>query len=119
MAWQARRSAVRSSASAEGPPGLLGDLVERRLRELGGDPEAATWDSWRREDGRWQIRVGYQLADAAKHANFVFDPGRRVVTAEGSAARTLLTDQRAKIGRASCRERASVAVGAASSASRS
>src|SRR5262245_54379388 len=95
MAWQARRSAVRSSASAEGPPGLLGDLVERRLRELGGDPEAATWDSWRREDGRWQIRVGYQLADAAKHANFVFDPGRRVVTAEGSAARTLLTDQRA------------------------
>jgi hypothetical protein len=100
MAWMARRSAIRSSAPGDGPPVLLGDLVGRRLRDLGSDPETAIWDSWRREDGRWQIRVGYQVADAAKHTDFVFDPSRRVVTAEGSAARTLLADQRATPGTA-------------------
>ena len=100
MAWVARRTAIRNSAPADGPPVLLGDLVGRRLRDRGCDPETATWDSWRREDGRWQIRVGYQLADTAKHADFVFDPGRRVVAAESSAARALLADQRATTGTA-------------------
>ncbi|HEX2499288.1 MAG TPA: septation protein SepH [Actinomycetes bacterium] len=100
MAWLARRTAIRSSTPADGPPVLLGDLVERRLRDLGSDPETATWDSWRRDDGRWQIRVGYQVADAAKHGDFVFDPGRRAVAAEGGTARTLLADQRATTGAA-------------------
>jgi Protein of unknown function (DUF3071) len=100
MAWVVRRTAIRNSAPADGPPVLLGDLVGRRLRDRGCDPETAAWDSWRREDGRWQIRVGYQLADTAKHADFVFDPGRRVVAAESSAARALLADQRATTGTA-------------------
>lgn len=52
MAWVARRTAIRNSAPADGPPVLLGDLVGRRLRDRGCDPETATWDSWRREDGR-------------------------------------------------------------------
>lgn len=100
IAWLARRTAIRGPAAADGPPVLFGDLVERRLRDLGSDPAAATWDSWRREDGRWQIRVGYQVANAAKHADFLFDPGRRVVAADGGSARTLLADQRATAGAA-------------------
>jgi len=100
MASMARRTAVRDPVLADGPAPLLGDLIGLRLRDLGSDPDIATWDSWRRDDGRWQIQVAYRHGDATAKAEFVFDPTRRSVAADDDNARRLLAEQRAKTAEA-------------------
>ncbi|MCI0688345.1 MAG: DUF3071 domain-containing protein [Sporichthyaceae bacterium] len=100
MASMARRTAIRGPVLSDGPAPLLGDLVTQRLRDAGYDPDLATWDSWRRDDGRWQVRVNYRLGDNASHASFVFDPARRAVAADDDNARRLLAEQRAKTAEA-------------------
>src|SRR5262245_1257607 len=116
MAATARRTALRGSALSDGPALLLGDLVAQRLRERGIDPEVAAWDSWRREDSQWHVVVTYHRpppadptspsgvdaeppADASgnaiERAQFVFDPGRRMIAAADDSARLLVAEQRA------------------------
>ncbi len=115
MAAMARRTALRGSVLNDGPARLLGDAVAERLRERGVDPETAGWDSWRREDSRWQVVVTYhrRLPDApaepagvegepplrassepTERAQFVFDPARRTIGADDDSARLLIAEQR-------------------------
>jgi len=106
MASMARRTAVRGPAPADGPvladgpAPLLGDLIAQRLRDLGSDPDIATWDSWRRDDGRWQVQIRYRHGDTTAKAEFAFDPTRRSVAADDDNARRLLAEQRAKTAEA-------------------
>jgi hypothetical protein len=113
MAGVARRTAARGSVVRDGPAPLLGDLVARRLRNLGVDPAAASWDSWRRDDGHWQVAVAYRRPpvepsdprsadaadrhdsseDATDRAQFVFDPARRMVVPDDDCARLLVDEQ--------------------------
>ena len=115
MAATARRTALRGPALSDGPAALLGDAVAQRLRERGIDPDAAGWDSWRREDSRWQIVVSYRRpppanpieptgaegessleasSEAIERAQFVFDPARRTIGADNDSARLLIAEQR-------------------------
>src|SRR4029453_8315556 len=115
MAATARRTALRDPALNDAPAALLGDVVAHRLRERGIDPDAAGWDSWRREDSRWQIVVSYHRpppanpaeptgaegaspleasSQAIERAQFVFDPARRTIGADNDSARLLTAEQR-------------------------
>jgi len=90
MVEQARITSVRR-LHATGAPGMrLGSLVDEALTAQGVSAEAAAWDSWRREDGRWTIIVAPQ-GDAAP-ASFLFDAKGRYVLPADDAAHELIDD---------------------------
>jgi len=93
MAASARGTAVRRQG--DGPVPLLGELVEGRLAERGVDADSLQWDSCRRDDGRWEIRVSFTAKGHARDARWVFDPTRRVVSADDDEARWLSGEQAA------------------------
>ncbi len=86
---RARRATIRRKHTS-GPSRLLGDTVDDALRDRGSDPEAAQWDSWRRDDGRWAVTV--RPARDAATAMYVFDVPGRYVLAGDDEARSLIAD---------------------------
>ena len=88
VATLARRSSVRRK-NAEGPARTLGDLVAERLRGRGVDPATTDWDAWRRDDGRWQISIGYRSGERERSALFVFDSAGRYAVADDDEAKWL------------------------------
>jgi hypothetical protein len=95
---EAQRAAVRRAASTDrgdqdgvfdvsGPVPRLGALVEERLGGHGVDTHALNWDAWRRDDGRWQLRLDYRAGGRDKHASFVYDPAGKFVVADDDEAR--------------------------------
>jgi Protein of unknown function (DUF3071) len=89
IAERARRSGVRRK-HADGPTSLLGDTVDEQLRRRGSKPDEATWDSWRRDDGRWAVTV--TPAGGGRTARYIFDVPGRFVVADDEAARSLIGD---------------------------
>ena len=87
---QARQSGLRRK-HASGPGRLLGTAVDEHLRSNGWDPEAASWDSWRREDGRWSVTVA--ASSSGTPATFLFDAPGRYAFAHDDAARRLVGDE--------------------------
>lgn len=87
---QARQSGLRRK-HASGPGRLLGTAVDHHLRNNGWDPEAANWDSWRRDDGRWSVTVA--ASSNGTPATFLFDAPGRYVVAHDDAARRLVGDE--------------------------
>jgi len=81
---QARTAPVRPPASEQ-----LGDLVEERLVGRGTDAATLEWDAWRREDGRWAVRLSWRHGDSAHAANWSLDLGRRALQPEDPAAEQL------------------------------
>ncbi|WP_313404574.1 septation protein SepH [Aeromicrobium sp.] len=87
MAQSARATSVRRK-HVGGAAVALSDLADAALAERGIKPEDATWDAWRREDGRWTVQV--DLEDGT--AGFLYDPKSRYVIADDDAARSLVGD---------------------------
>ena len=89
IAERARRCGVRRKYS-DGPARLLGEAVDENLRKRKSKPDEATWDSWRRDDGRWTVVV--TPTSGAKPAHYVFDVPGRFVVADNEPARALVGD---------------------------
>ncbi len=89
MCEQARKTSIRRK-HVGGAGVLLGTLVTENIASGGGVPEAATWDSWRREDGRWTVQVTPQ--GAAHPASFLFDVKSRYVVPADEFAHDLVGD---------------------------
>ena len=85
---QARTAPVRPAA-----PEQLGDLVEERLVGRGTDAATLEWDAWRREDGRWAVRLSWRHGDSAHAANWSLDLGRRALQPEDPAAEQLSAEE--------------------------
>jgi len=81
VAEQARDTVVRRENDE-----TLESLVIRRLMERGESVEELSWDSYRREDARWQIVVTGSTTSAA----FAFEPSGRTIVAADEGGRTLL-----------------------------
>jgi hypothetical protein len=86
IAQQAQRCALRRKTSA-GPGLLLGDAVAERLRSRDADPDAAGWDAWRRDDGKWTVTVTHGARE--RPAAFVFDALGRYSVSDDDEARWL------------------------------
>ncbi|MDQ3156737.1 MAG: septation protein SepH [Actinomycetota bacterium] len=89
MVEQARKTVIRRKYVG-GAGVLLGTLVNERLLARGGSPEAAAWDSWRREDGRWALHITPEGASEA--ASFIFDVRGRYVLPADELAHDLVGD---------------------------
>ena len=88
MAERARKTPVRRPGEATGPP--LGEAVHERLLMRGADRDTAQWDSWRRDDGTWEVLLVYRVAGEPHSASWTYDAPRRLVQAVDDEARSLI-----------------------------
>ncbi|KRV51430.1 DNA-binding protein [Wenjunlia vitaminophila] len=88
MAERARKTPVRRHGESTGP--LLGDAVAERLLLRGAEKDSAQWDSWRRDDGIWEVLLVYRVAGEPHSASWTYDPPRRLVQACDDEARGLI-----------------------------
>jgi hypothetical protein len=88
MAERARKTPVRRPGENTGPP--LGEAVQERLLLRGADKDTVQWDSWRRDDGTWEVLLVYRVAGETHTASWTYDPPRRLVTAVDDEARSLI-----------------------------
>jgi len=92
IALQALNTLVRKDRGGEGRSLL--EVVAERLGQSGIDQESLEWDSWRREDGNWNVTLRYPTRDEEGSARWVLDPSRRTLTADDEGARWFTGDER-------------------------
>ncbi|WP_435130165.1 septation protein SepH [Actinacidiphila sp. bgisy144] len=88
MAERARKTPVRRQGETTGPQ--LGEAVAERLLLRGAEKDTVLWDSWRRDDGTWEVLLVYQVAGEPHSACWTYDPPRRLVQAVDDEARALI-----------------------------
>ncbi|MBT3154106.1 DUF3071 domain-containing protein [Streptomyces sp. CHD11] len=88
MAERARKTPVRRPGENSGPP--LGETVQERLLLRGAEKDTVQWDSWRRDDGTWEVLLVYVVAGEPHSASWTYDPPRRLVQAVDDEARSLI-----------------------------
>ncbi|MER6916384.1 septation protein SepH [Streptomyces sp. NPDC000594] len=88
MAERARKTSVRRPGENTGPQ--LGEAVQERLTLRGADKDTVLWDSWRRDDGTWEVLLVYRVAGEPHAASWTYDPPRRLVVAVDDEARALI-----------------------------
>ncbi|WP_019876835.1 septation protein SepH [Sporichthya polymorpha] len=89
MAQMSQRASVRRPGQAELRPNTLAESVPAQLQHISLAPTDLSWDSWRRDDGRWLVQVSYEHDALTQRATFLFDPRARTVVAENDQARFL------------------------------
>jgi hypothetical protein len=88
MAERARKTPVRRQGESTGPQ--LGEAVAERLLLRGAEKDHVLWDSWRRDDGTWEVLLVYKVAGEPHSASWTYDPPRRLVQAVDDEARSLI-----------------------------
>jgi hypothetical protein len=88
MAERARKTPVRRQGESTGPQ--LGEAVAERLLLRGAEKDTVVWDSWRRDDGTWEVLLVYRVAGEPHSASWTYDPPRRLVQAVDDEARALI-----------------------------
>ncbi|MFF0161068.1 septation protein SepH [Streptomyces sp. NPDC005263] len=88
MAERARKTPVRRPGENTGPQ--LGEAVQERLTLRGAEKDTVQWDSWRRDDGTWEVLLVYLVAGEPHSASWTYDPPRRLVQAVDAEARSLI-----------------------------
>ncbi|WNI18430.1 septation protein SepH [Actinacidiphila sp. ITFR-21] len=88
MAERARKTPVRRQGESTGPQ--LGEAVAERLLLRGAEKDHVLWDSWRRDDGTWEVLLIYKVAGEPHSASWTYDPPRRLVQAVDDEARSLI-----------------------------
>jgi hypothetical protein len=94
MAERARKTPVRRQGESTGPQ--LGEAVAERLLLRGAEKDTVLWDSWRRDDGTWEVLLVYRVAGEPHSASWTYDPPRRLVAAVDDEARALIGENAAQ-----------------------
>lgn len=89
MAERARKTPVRRPGENSAGP-QLGEAVQERLLLRGAEKDTVQWDSWRRDDGTWEVLLVYRVAGEPHSAIWTYDPPRRLVQAVDDEARSLI-----------------------------
>ena len=90
MAERAQATQVRRSGETHGPK--LGDVVRERLAQRDPDIDSVQWDSWRKDDSVWTVRMSFRIGGLPYEATWSFDPPRRLVHPVDDEARLLSSD---------------------------
>lgn len=78
---------------ADGPAvETLKETITAALASRGLTAQSLSWDAWRNEDGRWTVRMAWQVGLSENFAHFRFSPGSHggTVTAIDEAASELI-----------------------------
>ncbi|CAL9590533.1 hypothetical protein SUDANB121_05247 [Nocardiopsis dassonvillei] len=87
IAQQAQRAAVRVAGEAA-HGGNLEELVARRIGAHQLETGDAVWDSWKREDRTWQLKLVFLDGGEERVAHWLYEPRHNTVTpADEEAAR--------------------------------
>ena len=70
----------------------LDELVVTQLEQRNVDITGLEWDSWRREDGRWNVSVSWPSGDGSGIATWIYDPAGRTVVSLDDEARWLFQE---------------------------
>ena len=84
----ARKSYLRREASSP----TLDEATFIQLSRHGVDMEAVEWNTHRNVDGTWNIVVQYPNIDGTAEANWNFELGNRILTAQDDSARWIAGD---------------------------
>lgn len=76
----------------------LASRVRRRLRERGVEPDTASWDAARGDDGQWTVTLIFPAGGRQRIASWHFDTTARTVTARNDEARWFSEDNGSAIG---------------------
>ena len=87
----AMATAARRGGGADQPS--LGALVTERLAERGVDPASLEWDAWRRDDGKWMVRLDYVTSNRPRHALWQYDSVGRYLMPDDDEARWLIAEE--------------------------
>jgi hypothetical protein len=90
MAERAQNTQVRRSGETHGPK--LGDVVRERLAAREPDIDSVQWDSWRKDEAVWTVRMSFRIGGLPYEATWSFDPPRRLVHPVDDEARLLSSD---------------------------
>ncbi|MGN6089385.1 MAG: septation protein SepH [Actinomycetales bacterium] len=88
-AWMAQRARAVVPRRGEGATTTMGDLAAERLAARGVSEFDQDWDSWRREDATWTVRLTWSEGNRTRLACWRFDPVRQTVVAVDDSARDL------------------------------
>ncbi len=91
-AQEAQRATIRGRGDS-GPGPRLGDIVAERLNGVGAHADSAEWDSRKRPDGNWQVRLQFSIGGRASSAEWIYDPRRRHVIPDDDQAVRLCLPQ--------------------------
>jgi len=84
-AQEAQRATIPGHGDS-GPGPRLGDIVSERLTLAGASPDSAEWDSRKRPDGNWQVRLQFSFGSRTGIAEWIYDPRRRHVIPDDDQA---------------------------------
>ncbi len=91
MAERAQNTPVRRHGETAGPP--LGEVVGERLMARRAEPDSVRWDSWRRDDGAWEVLLVFRAESETHSATWTFDPPRRLVSPADDEAQRLIGEE--------------------------
>ncbi|WP_017572635.1 septation protein SepH, partial [Nocardiopsis halotolerans] len=77
IAQQAQRASVRGEA---GPGPSLEELVTKRIGAHQLETGDAVWDSWKREDRSWQLKLVFLYGGEERVAHWLYEPRHNSVT---------------------------------------
>jgi hypothetical protein len=88
MSQRARQTTVRRAHGDQ----ALGDIAIGVLAERGVDTLALDWDSYRRDDGRWNVSVTWPTGSGSGIAVWIFDPASITLVALNDEAKWIFDD---------------------------
>lgn len=88
MARRASETFVRRNGAEE----MLVTLVERQLGQSGIETFDLSWDSWRRDDTRWNVTVCWPSGAGQGVANWIFDAATLAIVALDDSARWIFDE---------------------------
>lgn len=87
-------TALKSNLRREASSPILSEATFVQLSNHGVDMEKVEWNTHRNADGTWNIVVHYPNIDGTAEANWTFELGNRILTAQDDSARWIAGDAR-------------------------
>lgn len=78
---------LAEKAAPKGSSLPLAELVIARLAPRGVNINQISWNTWRLDDGTWNLVLSYPATDGAREANWNFDSNKRTLLAKDDGAR--------------------------------
>ncbi|NDE53228.1 MAG: DUF3071 domain-containing protein [Actinobacteria bacterium] len=78
---------LAEKASPKGTSLALSELVIQRLAPRGVNMNQISWNTWRLDDGTWQLVLSYPSREGQSEATWIFDSNKRTLASRDDGAR--------------------------------